>query len=72
MRKIHLRCRNIEWSRIYLNKKITTLFAYIIKRNAEFGIESTCYDLEEEYAVLRNTMSKYDIERAYRVKLIFH
>lgn len=46
MREVRLRHRNVEWSRLWLDKGINTMFGYLLKRNVEFGIRSNVFDLE--------------------------
>lgn len=67
MRTVVLRKRNIEWARQWLDPGIRSTFAYILKRNAEFGVDTLYINAEEEYAILRQTMTKFDIQRMLKV-----
>lgn len=69
MKVVKLRRSDIEWARQFVESKTVSAFAYIMKRNAEYGVDSMRIDPAEEYAVLRNTMSKFDIERMLRIQI---
>lgn len=67
---IVLRKRDIEWAKGFLEPGITTLFGYAIKRNMVFEIDLDVLDLAEVYAVMRQTASKSEIERLWKVKIL--
>jgi len=65
-----LRRSDIEFARQYLEPGMRSVFSYILKRNIEYGIDTCIIDPAEEYAVLRQTMSKHEIERMLNIEII--
>jgi hypothetical protein len=70
-RIIKIRHRDVEWARQWLSPGIYSVFGYVLKRNAEYGLDTYHIDIPEQYAILRQSFSKHQIERIFGVQFDF-